>query len=65
MIVVGFGFGGLCLYQFAGLKYYVKAVKYIKELPMEADRTKAWKSLVGDGTNNYGGIYAGDFMNRV
>ena len=65
VVVMGLGLGGLCLYQYAGLKYYIKAAGYIDQLP-EASRSGAWKDFIGTTSDRYyNGIYAGDFMGRV
>lgn len=59
-------FLGVFLYQFAGLKYYLRAANYINDLPKVEDRNKAWSDFVGVvSTDFYSGLYAGNFFDRV
>jgi|WetSurMetagenome_2_1015567.scaffolds.fasta_scaffold305665_2 hypothetical protein len=64
--VMALGLSGLFLYQYAGLKYYIKAVSYIKAMPTTEEKDKAWSSLVETPSDKYyRGIYGGDYLGRI
>lgn len=66
VVILIIGLGGVSFYQYSGLKHYIKAVKYINELPAEANKQEAWKYFAVDNIKNgYEGIYAGDYFGRV
>lgn len=61
IVIVFVGF----LYQWAGLKYYVRALIVINKMPV-AERNLAWNEFSGtDQRSVERGILAGTWMNRV
>jgi len=62
---VNLGLGIFYLYQYAGLKYFVRADILINDMPSETVKKQAWKDFIGKSENGYSGIYAGDWMDRV
>lgn len=65
VVVVNLGLGIFFLYQYAGLKYFVRAGILINSMPSETDKKQAWEDFIGKSENAYSGIYAGNLGGRV
>jgi hypothetical protein len=66
LVVAILGLGAWWTYQHAGLKYYIKAVRYVKALPTKEARDEMWNNFTGNSSERYfAGIYAGDFAGKV
>lgn len=66
VVVMAFGLGTLCVYEFAGLKYYISAVSKINKLT-EPNKSKAITDFYNNQDSNtaYRGILAGVTKNGV
>ena len=66
VFVLIFLIGTFYLYQFAGLRQYLKSVKVIKTMTPVEDRVRASNEFYGtDSRGAKHGILAGIFLNRI
>lgn len=59
ILVLVFGLGGMGLYKHGGLRQYLQAGKYIREIESNEKQSEAWSNFIGKAKNQYSGIYAG------